>query len=48
LSAFVADPAEAMPIKVKRTQKTTTMRLWARTQRVTDAMRFPSFGFDCP
>ena len=38
LSALVAEPAEAMPISVSRTQKTTTMRLCARTQRVSGAI----------
>ena len=32
-----------MPTRVSTTQKTTTMRLWARTQRVSDAMCVPSY-----
>ena len=38
LRALVADPAEAIPTRVRTTQKTTTMRLWARTQRVSCAI----------
>ncbi len=38
LSALVADPAEAMPTRVRTTQKMTTMRLCARTQRVSGAI----------
>ena len=34
LSALVAEPAEAMPTRVRTTQKVTTMRLCASTQRV--------------
>jgi len=40
-SAFVAEPAEAMPTSVISTQKMTTMRLCARTQRVREAMTVP-------
>jgi hypothetical protein len=44
-SALLAVPEEAMPTRVSTTQKMTTVRLWARTQRVSDAMCAPSFAF---
>jgi hypothetical protein len=43
LSAFVADWADTMPTRVSTNQNTTTMRLCASTQRVSDviACSFP-------
>ena len=35
----MAELTEAMPTTVRRSQKTTTVRLWARTQRVIDDTR---------
>ena len=43
-SAFVAGPAAAMPAIVRTIQAITTVRLWARTQRVSEDNGVTSAG----